>query len=118
MYVYICIHLYITYTRSPSPIQIHTTTRTGKLRHVGVTNFDAPALEAALENNLPIVSNTVQYSLLDQRPAGALTDVCLRHNVTLLAYGTLLGGFLTDRWLGEQPPDPRAFTSASEEKVN
>lgn len=85
---------------------------------MGVTNFDAPALAAALDQGLPVVSNTVQYSLLDQRPARELTDLCLQHNVTLLCYGTLLGGFLTDRWLGvELPPDPRAFTSASEEKV-
>jgi diketogulonate reductase-like aldo/keto reductase len=90
---------------------------TGKVRHVGVTNFDAPALEAALASGLRIISNTVQYSILDQRPVGALTDACLQHNVTLLCYGTLLGGFLTDRWLGEKAPDPRAFTSASEEKV-
>ncbi len=63
------------------------------------------------------MSNTVQYSLLDRRPAGALAAACARHNVTLLCYGTLLGGFLTDRWLGQKAPDPRAFTSASEEKV-
>lgn len=94
-----------------------TTTTTGKIRHVGVTNFDAPALATALESGLEIVSNTVQYSILDQRPAGELTDVCLRHNVTLLCFGSLLGGFLADRWLGEKPPDPRAFTSTSEEKV-
>ena len=90
----------------------------GKIRHVGVTNFDAPALAAALDQGLPVVSNTVQYSILDQRPARELTDLCLQRNVTLLCYGTLLGGFLTDRWLGvEVPPDPRAFTSGSEEKV-
>lgn len=90
----------------------------GKIRHVGVTNFDAPALAAALEQGLPVVSNTVQYSILDQRPARELTDLCLHRNVKLLCYGTLLGGFLTDRWLGvELPPDPRAFTSGSEEKV-
>ncbi len=34
-----------------------------------------------------------------------MSDFCLAHNVRLLAYGTLLGGFLTEAWLGQEEPD-------------
>jgi aryl-alcohol dehydrogenase-like predicted oxidoreductase len=44
--------------------------------------------------------------------------MCVERNVTLLCYGALLGGFLSDRWLGQREPDPRSFVSISDEKVN
>jgi aryl-alcohol dehydrogenase-like predicted oxidoreductase len=59
----------------------------------------------------------VQYSLIDQRPSRELTSLCQERNVTLLCYGTLLGGFLTDRYLGMHEPNPSTFQSTSEEKV-
>lgn len=59
----------------------------------------------------------VQFSIIDQRPAVNLTTFCRENNITLLCYGSLLGGFLSTRWLGEKAPDPRGFTSSSEEKV-
>lgn len=43
--------------------------------------------------------------------------VMQERNVTLLCYGTLLGGFLSDRYLGVEEPDPATFQSSSEEKV-
>jgi aryl-alcohol dehydrogenase-like predicted oxidoreductase len=81
----------------------------GKIRHLGVTNFDAVRLETLLDGGLPIRTNQVQYSLLDQRPGGALDAVCKRHGVDLLAYGTLAGGLLSERWIGKPSPDPGAI---------
>ena len=34
-----------------------------------------------------------------------MSAFCLEHGIRLLAYGTLAGGFLTERWLGA--PEPR-----------
>ena len=76
----------------------------GKIRHLGVTNLDAVHLNMALRTGIPIASNQVCYSLLDRRAAGAMTDVCRTHGVHLLAYGTLAGGLLSDRWLGRPAP--------------
>lgn len=76
----------------------------GKIRHLGMTNCDAAHLELAIESGIPLVSNQVCYSLLDRRPAGAMADVCRRQGVRLLAYGTLAGGFLSERWLGAPEP--------------
>ncbi len=78
----------------------------GKIRHLGVTNFDRTHLAALLDSGVPIVSNQVQYSLLDRRPENGLVDLCQRRGVKLLAYGTLAGGLLTDRWRGATDPGP------------
>lgn len=76
----------------------------GKIGHLGVTNFDAENLAPVLEAGVRVVSNQVQYSLFDDRPRGALTELAARHDVHLIAYGTLAGGFLSRRWLGQPPP--------------
>ncbi|HSL82277.1 MAG TPA: aldo/keto reductase, partial [Thermoanaerobaculia bacterium] len=81
--------------------------RAGKVRLVGVTNFDAERLAEVLDAGVPVVSNQVQHSLLDRRPEGALAELAERRGVALLGYGALAGGFLTDRWLGApEPPSP------------
>jgi aryl-alcohol dehydrogenase-like predicted oxidoreductase/enamine deaminase RidA (YjgF/YER057c/UK114 family) len=78
----------------------------GLIAQLGVTNFDAAHLRVALASGIPLVSNQVSYSLIDQRAAGALTAVCEQYDAKLLAYGTLAGGFLSERWLGA--PEPAA----------
>jgi aryl-alcohol dehydrogenase-like predicted oxidoreductase/enamine deaminase RidA (YjgF/YER057c/UK114 family) len=78
----------------------------GLIRHLGVTNFDAAHLNMVLQSGIKIVSNQISYSLIDQRGSAAMTDVCRRHGVKILAFGTLAGGLLSERWLGE--PDRAA----------
>jgi len=77
----------------------------GLVRHVGLTNFDTAHLRIALATGIEVVSNQVSFSLLDQRPRRAMSDLCLVHGVSLLAYGTLAGGWLSERWLGRDEPD-------------
>lgn len=76
--------------------------RAGKIAHLGVTNFDTPRLRELLTAGIPIVSNQVQYSVLDRRTAGAMTELCKQSGIHLLCYGGVAGGFLSDRYL-EQP---------------
>ncbi len=78
----------------------------GRIRHLGLTNCDAVHLDMAVRSGVPIVSNQICFSLLDRRAAGAMTEVCRTHGVKLLAYGTLAGGFLSERWLGRPQPRP------------
>jgi aryl-alcohol dehydrogenase-like predicted oxidoreductase len=47
----------------------------------------------------------VQYSLLDARPENALIAAARKHDIHLLVYGTVAGGFLGDRWLGAPEPE-------------
>jgi aryl-alcohol dehydrogenase-like predicted oxidoreductase len=78
--------------------------RSGKIRHVGLTNFDVPRLNAILKAGVEIVSAQVQYSALDHRPENGFAELCGESEVWLLCYGSVAGGFLSDRWLGALEP--------------
>jgi aryl-alcohol dehydrogenase-like predicted oxidoreductase/enamine deaminase RidA (YjgF/YER057c/UK114 family) len=76
----------------------------GLIRHLGLTNFDTAHLRVVLASGVRVVSNQVCYSLLDQRARGDMARLCAAENVKILAFGTLAGGFLTDRWLDKPEP--------------
>ncbi len=76
----------------------------GKIRLLGVTNVDRPGTEALRHAGCDIVADQVQYSVLDQRPEHALTAYAEQHDLSLLCYGTLAGGFLTEKWIDAAPP--------------
>jgi aryl-alcohol dehydrogenase-like predicted oxidoreductase/enamine deaminase RidA (YjgF/YER057c/UK114 family) len=77
----------------------------GLVRHLGVTNFDTAHLRVALASGVGLVTNQVSFGLLDQRARRAMTELCHSRGVSLFAYGTLAGGFLSDRWVGAPEPD-------------
>jgi aryl-alcohol dehydrogenase-like predicted oxidoreductase len=79
--------------------------KAGKIRHIGVTNFDVPQLEELLGAGCAIISNQVQYSVLDQRPARAMCEFARQHGMSLLCYGAIAGGFLADKYLGATQRD-------------
>jgi aryl-alcohol dehydrogenase-like predicted oxidoreductase/enamine deaminase RidA (YjgF/YER057c/UK114 family) len=76
----------------------------GVIAHLGLTNFDTAHLRLLLNEGIPIATNQVCLSLLDRRGTEAMSDLCLERGVRLLAYGTLGGGFLTERWAGANEP--------------
>ncbi|HEY0745663.1 MAG TPA: aldo/keto reductase [Steroidobacteraceae bacterium] len=76
----------------------------GKLAHIGVTNFDVPHLTEILDAGVPVVSMQAQYSLLDERPANGMIELCQNKDIAIFCYGTVAGGFLSDRWLGRREP--------------
>lgn len=78
----------------------------GKIRCLGTTNFSASRLDDLVKAGIPIVTNQVQYSLLDRRAEGAMTSLCENHRVALLAYGVLAGGFLAENHLRTSEPQP------------
>ncbi len=84
---------------------LHDLQREGLIRFLGLTNVDAVHLRLVLTSGIPVVSNQVSASLIDRRASGALAAVCQEFDVSLLAYGTLCGGWLSDRWLGAAEPD-------------
>ena len=88
----------------------------GLIKYIGVTNFDAAHLRIALASGIPIVSNQICHSLIDQRANGNMADVCREYNVKLLAFGTLAGGFLTDKWLNKTEPTYEELTTWSQMK--
>jgi aryl-alcohol dehydrogenase-like predicted oxidoreductase/enamine deaminase RidA (YjgF/YER057c/UK114 family) len=88
----------------------------GLIANIGLTNFDAAHLRLALSDGIPIATNQVSFSLIDRRAAGDLSDLCRARGVKLLAYGTLCGGFLSERWLGRPEPDSMPDWSRSKYK--
>ena len=88
----------------------------GLIRHLGVTNTDTAHLRLLVESGIPIVSNQICYSLLDQRAAGAMSAYCESKGIALLAFGTLAGGFLSDRWLHQGEPRWEALETWSQMK--
>ncbi len=85
----------------------------GKIKHLALTNFDSERVAQISGQGFRVVSNQVQYSLIDRRPELRMTQVCQEHNVQLLAYGTLCGGLLSDRYLGRPEPSSRELNTVS-----
>src|SRR5262249_46446809 len=76
----------------------------GKIHKSSGTNFDTHHMEKIVAAGVPLTSMQVQYSLLDARPAKHMAEAAAKHGVSLLCYGTVAGGFLGDRWLGQRDP--------------
>jgi aryl-alcohol dehydrogenase-like predicted oxidoreductase len=90
----------------------------GKIRHLALTNFDTERLRIITERGIHIVSNQVQYSLVDRRPMARMAAFCGDHGITLLTYGTLLGGLLSEKYLGRPEPSRGQLATASLQKYN
>jgi aryl-alcohol dehydrogenase-like predicted oxidoreductase len=87
-----------------------------KIKHIGLTNFDTQRMEIMVEHGFKLVSNQVQYSVLDQRPQVKMTPFCQKHQIKLLTYGTLLGGFLSEKYLGRSEPTRAVLDTLSLQK--
>ena len=88
----------------------------GLIGQLGVTNFDTAHLRVAVRSGIELVSNQVCVSLLDRRASGKMAEFCRTNGVALLGYGTLAGGFLTERWFGAPEPAEAELTTWSQMK--
>jgi aryl-alcohol dehydrogenase-like predicted oxidoreductase len=80
--------------------------KAGKIRLLGGTNFNTASMRAVEEAGVRFNTIQVQYSLLDYRPEKELADFCRETNTWLLCYGSVAGGFLSERWLNQPEPKP------------
>ena len=71
----------------------------GIIKHIGLTNFDTERMQIMIDSDLQIVSNQIQYSIIDRRPEVEMVQFCQEHNIKLLAYGSLCGGLMSERYL-------------------
>jgi len=85
----------------------------GKIANIGVTNFDVPHLTEILDAGVPVVSMQAQYSLLDERPRNGMIDLCRSRNIAVICYGTVAGGFLSERWMGRRAAAGGGLTNRS-----
>jgi aryl-alcohol dehydrogenase-like predicted oxidoreductase len=79
----------------------------GKIRYLGVTNFNCAMLKQALQV-APITSHQVQYSLVDRRVENGMQALCKENGISLLPYGPLAGGFLSNKFLNVKTPSIEA----------
>lgn len=77
----------------------------GKIGKISATNFDTDHVEAIIDAGVPFTSLQLQYSLLDRRPEKRMVTLAAEKDFALFCYGTVAGGFLSDRWLGQPEPD-------------
>jgi len=92
--------------------------REGKIKHLGLTNFDTERVKTIVNKGFKIKSNQVQYSILDQRPEHLMIPFCQKHRIHLLTYGTLLGGFLSEKYLNVTNPHKSDLTTLSLKKYH
>ena len=88
----------------------------GKIKHLGLTNFDTERIKIMIENNFHVVSNQVQYSILDNRVEKLMMPFFEKHDIKILSYGTLLGGFFSEKYLDVDEPQRGDLTTASLQK--
>lgn len=85
----------------------------GKIKHLALTNFDTEHLKIILESGIQIVSNQVQFSLVDRRPLIEMIPFCQEQGIQLFAYGTLCGSLLSEQYLGQPEPRGGALNTVS-----
>ncbi|WP_026104354.1 aldo/keto reductase [Anabaena sp. PCC 7108] len=79
----------------------------GKIKHLALTNFDTEHLQIITEAGIKIVSNQVQFSLVDRRPQVNMVKFCQEHDIKLFTYGSVCGGLLSEKYLGK--PEPKSL---------
>ncbi len=95
-------------------LELERLRRKGKIERIGLTNFDVSHMREILEAGVTVFAHQVQYSVLDERPRHGMADLCRGRGIALLCYGTVAGGFLSERWIGRDDPtgplDNRSLT--------
>jgi aryl-alcohol dehydrogenase-like predicted oxidoreductase len=101
--------------------------REGKLREIGVSNYDVEGIEAARRalGSVPLASDQPAYNLIDRRIEKDILRYATEHRIGILAHtpleqGLLTGKIGTDRTFseGEARLRRRSFQPAIRERVN
>lgn len=75
----------------------------GLIEAIGLTNFDCVHTQKLLDAHIPIVSNQIQFSLIDPRPLNGILEFAQKNDIAIFCYGTLAGGLLAGARPGEDP---------------
>ena len=63
---------------------------------------------------MPVVSNQVQYSLLDRRPENGMLAYARKQGIRLATFGVVAGGLLSDTWLEKPAPSREQLSTVSQ----
>ena len=86
---------------------------TGSIKHLALTNFDTEHLQMILDSDIQITSNQIQFSIIDRRPEVKMISFCKEHDISLLAYGSICGGLLSERYVGRTEPSSTELDTLS-----
>jgi aryl-alcohol dehydrogenase-like predicted oxidoreductase len=90
----------------------------GKIQNLAATNFDLQHLKEMIDAGVNFLSLQVQYSVLDHRPQKHMVAFCQKQGIHLICYGTIAGGFLSERYIGvEEPQHPLENRSLTKYKL-
>ena len=98
-----CIDLYQIHWPAPgAPVEAAWETmadlqRSGKVRYIGVSNFDVPLLRLCMAI-APVQSLQPPYSLLARSVEGEILGFCTEHGIGVVAYSPMQSGLLTGRF--------------------
>jgi aryl-alcohol dehydrogenase-like predicted oxidoreductase len=84
----------------------------GKIRHVGVSNFDASRM-AVFARTRPVETLQPPYHLFRRDIEADVLPYCAEHDIGVLVYGPLAHGLLTGAIDAETTFDPRDWRAAS-----
>jgi len=76
-------------------------TAQGKIRHIGVSNFDASHM-ARVQEVTPIVSLQPPYSMLMRQIEDEILPFCEKNNIGVIPYSTMQNGLLSGRMTKER----------------
>ena len=78
--------------------------RQGKIALIGACNLGVNHLQALLEAGVPVATNQVLHSLVDRRAENRVASFCATHDIGLMTFAPLAGGFLSKSWHGATDP--------------
>ncbi len=100
--------------------------RAGKIRSAGVSNFNANQMRKAhtilKREGFPLVSNQVQYNLVNRKiEINGLLETARELGITIIAYSPLAQGILTGKYHQKREdiqtrPGPRKYLKSFQEK--
>jgi aryl-alcohol dehydrogenase-like predicted oxidoreductase len=83
----------------------------GKIRHIGVSNYNAAQLAEALKY-AAVISNQVRYNLLDRSIEAQTRPFCRENNVGVICYSPMAMGLLTGKMTIERAFPPSDLRSS------
>ena len=84
----------------------------GLFRCLGVTNMDLEHLRV-VDANATVGLAQVALSLIDRRPLhSGLLRFCNERSISVVGYGALCGGFLSEKWLGAEEPSDESVAAS------
>ncbi|MGC8506072.1 MAG: aldo/keto reductase [Thermoplasmata archaeon] len=94
--------------------------KTGYARYIGLSNFPTRILKEAMEmlSREEIVSNQVQFSILDRRIENTMMDFCRKNSIEIIAYSPMARGRLTGKYFDSRGPGDFARMFDSRKRKN